>query len=204
MFKELFIGEMASKNGIGQEGSSRRSEWSNRNEKFVELLKDKLPGKTRFYKYDNTYYLTDSADDYIGFIEINDETISKSHREPNRIKSSFYEFMFGLILSDLKVIKSDDSLSKSAIQSYENLSKTAALNLKLSDGTKFDKDKLLSNRRLFVVIKESNDGIIDYIFESYYKKINQKTDLGSHKRPGDWAVMYEENDEILFSILFDN
>ena len=193
--------EMATLNSLGQKGSSREHEWDNRDEKFVELLYDKLPENLKVFKYSNMYFLTQN-NKYIGFIEINNNVISKSHRKPNNIKRGFYQIMLPLLVNKLGTLYSDDSLSKSAINAYEKLSKSRTINITVN-GKPFDKDELLSHSKTRVQISEGYNGGLKDVLDMHYEKISKDRPLGDKMIPGDWKQMLIENDPMLWSLSFD-
>jgi hypothetical protein len=198
--------EMAYENGITQDGSSGEHEWNNRNERFVSVLREKLPMKMKFQKYSNRYYLTTEDDKYIGFVEIDENKITRSHRNRNALNLQgygFYQVILPLIISEIGQIQSDRSLSRSAIYSYSKLAKSRLLDIKLSDGSKFSVERLLANPKIRVVLESYPNFPLDDLLEDYYEKINQIRFVGGHQTDGDYKKMYISNDPVLFTLVFD-
>jgi len=206
------MNEMAFETGLNDKNNYQgKTDWEfynkPENKKFVKLLKDKIgSNKYKFYKVPGvitSYFLTDENDNYLGRIQLevinNKGYIKTSH---GSIKN-FYKIMFTLLLTEVKEIYSDVSLSTQAIKSYEKLSKNGLYKIKIKDTDNnihdFDKDLLLQYPGNVVQITEKQEGFIEEHFKDYYKRISLNQVNG---RPDTFKRMFLESDEYLDLFLF--
>lgn len=132
-----YINEMARSTGQNQRGFfSKENDWTNRDERFVKLIKKNINAKhMSLYKLStNIYVLVDKDGNYLGSIEfeINNLTLNIKTSD-SKMKGGFYLVMFSAILTftSIKRILSDFKISEQAFKSYENLSKGFGLIVKV-------------------------------------------------------------------------
>ena len=145
--------------------------------KHMTLVKDRLPRKLKVTKDNKNYFLSTENNEYLGHIEYIKKgdviSIVSSHSE---LKGGFYSIMFTSILSDVREILSDISLSSEALKSYNTLnSEVSNFELAVKIGTSFkpySREVLLSSRTTKISIKYKHN--LSEIFDEYYSRISDK------------------------------
>lgn len=209
-FKQ-FMSEMAYISATYPKGSkSKKYDWDkfDKNNELTRLMLRDI-GSLHYKLYrtgNNSFYLTDKNDEYLGQLEgsTSNGILSISNSSTN-LEKGFYNIMFTSILGTqvFSEIRSDNNLSSNAINSYGRLSINGMLLIQVYEpDTKeylpFSKDNLLAKYSNIVSVKEKQLGSIHEHFIEYYKRIHH-IDMGS---PGMLNKEFNTNDPFVDNYLF--
>lgn len=200
-----FISEMGTISGsIDGTFHNRENDWNKRNEKFTNLIKDKLGSNHyKVHKILNQYFLTDEDNNYLGSIEFDFESLNK---KIGKIRSSykkkdikrFYKIMFTVLLDtkEIKEIHSDTNLSSQAFNAYKKLLKIFTVVLNTGETI----DNYEKNPNNFIVIKENKVNL------AYWENriFNEDTFYtnGELFTEGVWKITYNNYHEDLDIMMF--